>query len=115
VFVRQPQPTGGIALRWHLCARDAAGGAGARGADRPGTPRMIIRVIASSRSVEIDDPGDFKAFSVRIEGAMDAAVQAKLLGSVAVRSDREHAWISEKVLRDWPSLRYEAWWQDGLS
>jgi predicted transcriptional regulator len=76
---------------------------------------MIIRVIASSRSVEIDDPGNFKAFSVRIEGAMDAAVQEKLLGSVALRSDREHAWISEQVLRDWPSLRYEAWWQDGLS
>ncbi|MBR1230336.1 MULTISPECIES: hypothetical protein [unclassified Bradyrhizobium] len=76
---------------------------------------MIIRVIASSRSVEIDDPENFKAFSVRIEGAMDSTVQAKLLGSVAVRSDREHAWISEKVLRDWPSLTYEAWWQDGLS
>jgi len=34
---------------------------------------------------------------------------------VALKSDREHAWISEQVLRDWPSLTSEAWWQDGLS
>ena len=33
---------------------------------------MIIRIIASSRSIEIDDPRNFRAFSVRIEGPMDA-------------------------------------------
>jgi len=27
-----------------------------------------------------------------------------LLGRVASSSDREHAWISEKVLREWPQL-----------
>jgi predicted transcriptional regulator len=74
---------------------------------------MIIRIVASSRSVEIDDPGNFRAFSVRIEGSLDGA--ADLLGRVAVSSDREHAWISEKALREWPSLKSEAWWQDGLS
>ena len=76
---------------------------------------MIIRVIASSRSVEIDDPKNFRAFSVRIEGAMESALQSELLGRVAVSSDREHAWISEKALREWPSLRSEEWWQQGLS
>ena len=76
---------------------------------------MIIRVVASSRSVEIEDLGDFKAFSVRIEGSMDPALQAELLGRVAVSSDRDHAWISEKLLREWPALKSEAWWQDGLS
>jgi hypothetical protein len=76
---------------------------------------MIIRVVASSRSVEIEDSGDFKAFSVRIEGSMDPALQAELLGRVAVSSDRDHAWISEKLLREWPALKSEAWWQDGLS
>jgi len=55
---------------------------------------MIIRIIASCRSVEIDDAKNFRAFSVRIEGSMDPAVQAEL-GLVAVSSgDREHAWIS---------------------
>ena len=76
---------------------------------------MIIRIIASSRSVEIDDPRNFRAFSVRIEGPMASALQAELLGSVAVSSDGEHAWISEKALREWPTLKSEAWWQDGLS
>jgi hypothetical protein len=35
---------------------------------------MIIRLIASSRSVEIDDPRDFRAFSIRIEGAAPAII-----------------------------------------
>ena len=76
---------------------------------------MIIRVVASSSSVEIDDVRNLKAFSLRIEGPMDPAAQAELLSRVAVRCDREHAWISEGALRDWPSLASEGWWQDGLS
>jgi predicted transcriptional regulator len=76
---------------------------------------MIIRVIASSRTIEIDDAGNFKAFAVRMEGSFDEAVQAELLGRIAVSSDREHAWISEDVLRQWPALASESWWQDGLS
>jgi len=76
---------------------------------------MIIRVVASSRSVEIDDVRNFRAFSVRVEGSMEPTVQAELLGRVAVTSDREHAWISEQALRNWPSLKSEAWWQDGLT
>jgi hypothetical protein len=76
---------------------------------------MIIRVIGASRSTEIDDPRNFKAFSVRIEGAADDATLAELLGRIAVKHDLEHAWISEQALRDWPSLKSEAWWQDGLT
>jgi predicted transcriptional regulator len=76
---------------------------------------MIIRITGASRGIEIDDPKNFKAFSVRIEGPIRAEVQAELLGRVAVRSDHEHAWISEKALREWPSLKSEAWWQEGLS
>lgn len=76
---------------------------------------MIIRLIAASRSIEIDDPRNFRAFSVRVEGAPDRAAQAELLGRIAVRYDSEHAWISEAALRDWPSLKGEAWWQDGLT
>ena len=66
---------------------------------------MIIRIVASSRSIELDEPRNFRAFAVRMEGAFDdPAVQAGLLGRVALSSDREHAWISEKVLREWPEL-----------
>jgi len=77
---------------------------------------MMIRIIASHRSVEIDEPDNFRAFSVRIEGRFDdPAVEAELLGRVAVSHDRDHAWISERALREWPSLAPEAWWQDGLT
>ena len=76
---------------------------------------MIIRIIGASRSIEIDDPRNFRAFSVRIEGAIGPEVQAELLGRVAVSHDREHAWISEQALREWSSLKSEAWWQEGLS
>ena len=76
---------------------------------------MIIRIIASSRSVEIEDPMNFTAFSVLIEGTMNTALQSELLGSVAASGDRKHAWVSEKALREWPSLKSEVWWQQGLS
>jgi predicted transcriptional regulator len=80
------------------------------------TEFMIIRIIAAGRQVEIDDATNFKAFSVRIEGPFgDPVLQAELLGRVALGSDREHAWISEKALREWPSLASEAWWQEGLT
>lgn len=76
---------------------------------------MIIRIIGANRTIEIDDPENFKAFSVRIEGPIGAEVQAELLGRVAVSCDDRHAWISEQALREWPSLKSEAWWQEGLS
>ncbi len=76
---------------------------------------MIIRLIAKSRSIEIDDPKNFKAFSVRIEGVLDPVAQAELLGRIAVKHDAGHAWISEQALRDWPQLKSEVWWQDGLT
>jgi hypothetical protein len=76
---------------------------------------MIIRLIAKSRSIEIDDPKNFRAFSVRIEGALEPSARAVLLGRIAMKQDGEHAWISEQALRDWPALKAEAWWQDGLT
>jgi hypothetical protein len=76
---------------------------------------MIIRIIAASRSIELDDPRNFRAFAVRMEGSFDEPVRAELLGRIAVNSDREHAWISERILREWPPLQAEAWWQEGLT
>ena len=37
---------------------------------------MIIRIIGPSRSVGIEDPGNFRTFSVRIEGSTDSVLQA---------------------------------------
>jgi hypothetical protein len=75
---------------------------------------MIIRIVASAGRIEIDDAHNFRAFAVRIEGG-DPAVQAALLGRMALRSDGEHAWISEQALREWPEFKSEAWWQEGLT
>jgi predicted transcriptional regulator len=72
---------------------------------------MIIRLL----SIEIGDPKNFRAFSVRIERALEPAAQAELFSRIAVKQDGEHAWISEQALRDWPSLKAEAWRQDGLT
>jgi predicted transcriptional regulator len=77
---------------------------------------MIIRIVAKDGSIAIDDPGNFKAFSVRMEGSFDRPGMAdELLGRIAIRYDKDHAWISEQALRDWPSLKSESWWQDGLT
>ena len=74
---------------------------------------MIVPIVAKDGSVAIDDPGNFKAFSVRIEGSFDRP--GMLLGRIATRRDKDHARISEQALRDWPPLRAESWWQDGLT
>jgi len=39
---------------------------------------MIVRLTASRRSIEIDDPRNVRVFSVRTEGAPDAAAEAEL-------------------------------------
>ena len=77
---------------------------------------MLIRIIAFSRSIELEDARNFRAFSVRIEGPFESqAAQDELLGRAAISHGREHAWIAERWLREWPPLAGEAWWQDGLT
>ena len=77
---------------------------------------MIVRIIASSRPVKIDDAQNFKAFSVRIEGPFDdPALQSELLGRAATSRNREHAWISENALCEWLLLPAEPWSQEGPS
>jgi hypothetical protein len=77
---------------------------------------MIIRIIASSRSIELEDARNFRAFSVRVEGSFeDQADYDALIDRMAVSHSREHAWISEPALREWPPLADEAWWQEGLT
>jgi predicted transcriptional regulator len=77
---------------------------------------MIIRVIAADGSVELAEPRNFKAFAITVVGGVDGPFDAtELLKSFAVDSDREHAWVAERALRDWRGLAHEAWWQDGLT
>jgi len=77
---------------------------------------MLIRIIAADRSIELEDARNFRAFAVRIEGPFESqAMQDELLGRAAISHDREHAWIAERWLREWPPLAGESWWQDGLT
>jgi hypothetical protein len=77
---------------------------------------MLIRIIAADHSIELEDARNFRAFAVRIEGKFEnQATQDELLGRAAIRHDREHAWIAERWLREWPPLAAESWWQDGLT
>jgi hypothetical protein len=77
---------------------------------------MIIRIIASSRSIELEDARNFRAFAVHVEGSFeDQADYDALIDRVAVSHSREHAWISQAALRAWPPLADEAWWQEGLT
>ena len=74
---------------------------------------MIIDVDQARGGLEIVEPSDFKSFAVRIHGAGPEADE--LLDLAAVKRDRSHAWIAERWLREWPALKDETWWQEGLT
>jgi predicted transcriptional regulator len=74
---------------------------------------MIIKVDHARGVLEIVEPSDFKSFAVRIHGAGEE--NDELLDLAAVKRDRSHAWIAERWLREWPPLKDETWWQEGLS
>jgi hypothetical protein len=74
---------------------------------------MIIKVDHARGVLEIVEPSDFKSFAVRIHGAGEE--NDELLDLAAVKRDRSHAWVAERWLREWPPLKDETWWQEGLS
>ena len=77
---------------------------------------MIIRVVAANGSIELAEPQNFKAFSISVEGQGDGPTDvADLLKGFAVDADQEHAWVSERALREWSALAHESWWQEGLA
>jgi hypothetical protein len=76
---------------------------------------MLIRVIEASHSLALDEPKDFGHFAIRIEGAFDPVDLRELLKGFTTSADSEHAWVSQKALREWPGLADEVWWQEGLS
>ena len=75
---------------------------------------MIICVDESLR-VRLDEPDDFRRFSVRIEspGLKVEEVQGALR-EIAVLEDAETAWVEERALRTWPELEGDRAWQSGL-
>lgn len=77
---------------------------------------MRFRVNAEHETIALDDPRDFRSFSIEIEGAFrNAAARAALMDRFAASEDGEHAWVRKSALRQWPGLADEQWWQEGLS
>ena len=75
---------------------------------------MIICVDEALR-VRLDEPDDFRRFSVRIEspGLKVEEVRQALRG-IAVLENGETAWVEERALRNWPELEGDRAWQSGL-
>lgn len=68
---------------------------------------MIVSV--RDGSLHIEEPDNFKAFSFRVP------IGATLEDVDAVRFDGEHAWISQRHLKDWPPRRSDQDWQNKLN
>ncbi len=72
---------------------------------------MIVKVSAAG-GVSLEDPSNFRAFKVVVEGdpaAIDNARRA-LMG-VADVSDRDTAWVFQAALRSRPEVAQDAAWQ----
>jgi hypothetical protein len=75
---------------------------------------MFVKVFADGR-VSLEDPGNFRAFKVVVEGSPDKIDHARraLMGLADV-SDKDTAWVFEAGLRQRPEVAQDAAWQQSL-
>jgi hypothetical protein len=72
---------------------------------------MIIAVHATN-DITLDEERDFRAFKIVVhipDASLDEARVA--LAGIATLPDRDTAWVSAEVLRQWRSVRDDADWQ----
>lgn len=76
---------------------------------------MIISVRGGNQ-VTFDDHHNFRAFKVVVEvpNATLGDVQVALKDIASV-PDRDTAWVSADALRNWPSVKDDATWQEGFN
>jgi hypothetical protein len=75
---------------------------------------MFVKITAGG-VVTLEDPGNFRAFKLVIEGgpaALDAARRA--LAGTAELPDRSTAWVFAAALRRRPEVAQDADWQKGF-
>jgi hypothetical protein len=73
---------------------------------------MFVKLAAGH--VSLEDPGNFRAFKLVVEGAgLDDA--RKALAGVAELPDQDTAWISQAVLRAQPEVAADAAWQESFN
>jgi hypothetical protein len=75
---------------------------------------MFVKVFADGR-VSLEDPGNFRAFNVVVEGSPEKIDHARrALVGLADVSDKETAWVFEAGLRQRPEVTQDAAWQQSL-
>jgi len=75
---------------------------------------MYLR-LANGRT-ELIESENFRAFKVVVDGGIvDFGVAKQILAPIGELVDTSTAWIPERVLRDWPTLKNKSDWQNGLT
>jgi hypothetical protein len=75
----------------------------------------VIICVDEGLRVRLDEPDDFRRFSVRIESpGLKVEEVRQALREIAVLEDAETAWVEERALRNWPELEEDRAWQSGL-
>ena len=75
---------------------------------------MFVKVSASG-TVTLEDPGNFRAFKVAVEGSPDQIDNARrALVGLADVSDKDTAWVFEAGLRQRSEVAQDAAWQQSL-
>jgi predicted transcriptional regulator len=75
---------------------------------------MIIKV-ATDGAVSLQEPDNFRAFKILVEGGQSRADQVRrALANTAELIDNTHAWVFEQALRQRPEVAQNAAWQASL-
>jgi hypothetical protein len=76
--------------------------------------RMIISV-RGGKQVTLDDHHNFRAFKVVVEQPQATLGDAQVaLHGIAMLPDRDTAWVSADALRNWPTVKDDADWQQAF-
>jgi len=76
----------------------------------------LIVAVSADRAVTLEDPENFRAFRLAIEGdPVQLGGVAAALRGIAVIADAQTAWVDESWLRDHTGRSDDAVWQDGVS
>jgi hypothetical protein len=76
---------------------------------------MFLKLTASG-ALQLEDRENFRAFKLVVDGERSQleAIRSALAGKAEL-PDAETAWISEAMLRQWPSVARDEAWQQSLS
>ena len=72
-------------------------------------------LVKDDLTIEIGDPLNFRKFSLKVAYPASAAEPvADACKGLATLAEDNHAWVDAQRLLDWPGLRDDPQWGDGL-